>query len=37
MTTPAAPRITVAKVLASHYKGVDAKVIFEMDNTKPCW
>lgn len=35
MTTPAAPHITVAKVLASHYKGVDAKVIFEMDNTKP--
>lgn len=34
MTTPAAPRITVAKVLASHYKGVDAKVIFEMANNK---
>lgn len=35
MTTPAAPVIKVAKVLASHYKGVDAKVIFEMNNNKP--
>ena len=35
MTTPAAPVIKIAKVLASHYKGVDAKVIFEMNNTKP--
>ena len=35
MPTPAAPEIKVAKVLASHYKGVDGKVIFNMANDKP--
>lgn len=34
MPTPAAPEIKIAKVLASHYKGVDGKVIFNMDNDK---
>ena len=34
MPKPAAPEITLAKVLASHYKGVDAKVIFNMASTK---
>ena len=33
--TPAAPEIKIAKVLASHYKGVDGKVIFNMANDKP--
>lgn len=32
--TPSAPEITVAKVLGNHYKGVDAKVIFNMANDK---
>ena len=34
MPTPAVPEITLARVLASHYKGVDGKVIFNMDNDK---
>ena len=35
MSTPATPEIKLAKVLASHYKGVDAKLIFNMPNSKP--
>lgn len=35
MPTPASPEIKIAKVLASHYKGVDGKVIFNMANNKP--
>lgn len=35
MPTPAAPVIKTAKVLAYHYKGVDAKLIFNMENDKP--
>lgn len=33
-STPSAPEITVAKTLGNHYKGVDAKVIFNMPNNK---
>ncbi len=33
-TTPAVPEITSTAVLANHYKGVDAKVIFNMSNDK---
>ncbi len=33
--TPAAPEITLAKVLGNNYKGVDAKIIFNMPNDKP--
>lgn len=31
---PAAPEIAVEKLLANHHKGVDAKLIFNMPNTK---
>ena len=34
VTVPSKPEITVAKVLGNHYKGVDAKVIFNMANNK---
>lgn len=33
-TTPAAPIVTRAKVLANNYKGVDGKIYFKMANTK---
>lgn len=40
-TTPDKPTIKLTKVLANHYKGVDAKIIFNMPNTKaynePCY
>lgn len=32
--TPSAPEIKIAKTLGSHYKGVDAKIIFNMPNNK---
>jgi endo-beta-N-acetylglucosaminidase D len=32
--TPAAPKLKSAKVLGNHYKGVDGKVIFEMESSK---
>ena len=32
--TPATPEVTMAKVLGSHYKGVDGKLIFNMPNDK---
>lgn len=34
LTTPSQPTITKAQVLRSHYAGLDAKIIFEMANTK---
>lgn len=33
--TPATPRVTLSKVIATHYKGVDGKIIWEMPNNKP--
>ncbi|MDE6488380.1 MAG: secretion protein, partial [Paramuribaculum sp.] len=33
-TTPAAPNITLSKTLYSDLKGIDAKVVWEMPNTK---
>lgn len=33
-TTPAAPQITLAKVLANNFNGVDGKLIWKMKNTK---
>ena len=33
--TPSAPEITVSKVLARNYKGVDFKVIYKMPTSKP--
>jgi endo-beta-N-acetylglucosaminidase D len=32
--TPAAPEITLAKVLGNHYQGVDGKLIFKMASSK---
>ncbi len=32
--TPAAPKLSLAKVLANNYKGVDGKIIFSMDSNK---
>lgn len=32
--TPAAPQITLAKVLSNNYKGVDGKIIWNMANSK---
>ncbi len=32
---PSAPEITVAKLLANNFNGVDAKVIFKMPNSRP--
>jgi endo-beta-N-acetylglucosaminidase D len=32
--TPATPKLKTAKVLGNHYKGVDGKVIFEMESSK---
>lgn len=33
--TPAAPQVTLAKVLRNHYRGVDGKLIWNMPNDKP--